>query len=779
MRRIDKLLFLAVAPPFILTFVILTFIVSIRQFGTFSELLITRNASLGVMLAIAGAILPDILIYSLPLSFLIGVLIGLGGLSGENQILALRAGGFPLRSLLRFVLFLGTAVGIFTAILSLVVAPRANDFRRQIVDRVSVSLATSHIQAHVFNEDFPSMVFYIKDMSEDKQHLSQIFLADHSRPENHMIVLARSATWVRDPDNRRIQIHLDHGASYSTSIEAPEKDNQSFFKSTDIPIEIKKNTPVSSGEKRTKKPGEFKTLDLWENAFGNAPDAQSTKTEQADRLKQIVELNRRTALPLSIIPFSLLGIALAVGAPKSGRAFGFGMGLITVIIFYMLFANGIRLASVGKISPWLGPWVADILLTLAGCFLFALTEKRFALNHWTTTTSWRKSRKPYQEKTGSRYESFLLKALGRLIRLMSPKILDFYILRGVLTYFLWSLIACTTLFLLLTVFELLDDVVRNSIPLISLADYMVFFTPQILVMAIPMSFLLAVLINLGILEKDSEITAIKAGGGSLYRLAFPIFLLSALFSSGIFLIQEYILPYANDRQDNLRNYIQNKSALTSKRMQRKWILGNAERIYNYEYFDGGLNSFINLNVYEIDFSNSRLLRRIHAERARIGEDGVWTLENGWLRNYMPDSFEWIQLQSIRLPEQAGYFKREIFQPKESSKFTYKELRRYILYLKKSGYNAVELQVELHKKIAFPVSCLIMAFLGIHFGFSVGKKGAFFGIGISVAIALSYWGVSGMFEAMGSYGILLPVLAAWAPNILFGAAGLALFLTIKT
>ena len=107
------------------------------------------------------------------------------------------------------------------------------------------------------------------------------------------------------------------------------------------------------------------------------------------------------------------------------------------------------------------------------------------------------------------------------------------------------------------------------------------------------------------------------------------------------------------------------------------------------------------------------------------------------------------------------------------------MRQYIDYLRQSGYNAVELQVELYKKASFPLSCLIMALVGIPFAFSVGRKGAFFGIGVSIAIAVIYWGISGAFEAMGAYGLLLPFLAAWAPNILFAAAGLTMFLTIRT
>ena len=789
-RILYKLLFRAIAPPFAITLAVLTFVVSAHQFGTLSELLITKNASPGIMLALAGVILPDILIYSLPLSFLAGVLIGLGGLSGESQILALRACGVPLRSPLRFILIFGAVIGILTALLSLAAAPRANDFRRQLVDRVSVSAATTRIQARVFNEDLPGIIFYIRGLSDDKQRLSGIFLADTPDSGIPKIVIAGDAFWVRDPDNRRIQLHLDQGASYSAAVNEPEKDTQSFFSSTDIPIEIKKNITADknagsekSDAARPIKVKELKTSDLWRDRAGINPN---------ENVKRIIELNRRLALPFSVVPFSILGLALSVSAPKSGRAAGFGMGLVSVIITYMLFANGIRMASIGKISPWMGPWTADIILSITGLFLLSKAEKRFALNHWITLIPIRmpeRFRRLYAEKSAEKSMDRASESRGNLktfsrhtVRRASllprfPKIMDIYILRCFLTYFFWSLIACTTLFLLLTFFELLDDAIRNSIPLISLADYLFFLTPQVLVVAIPMSILLAALVSLGVLEKDSEITAVKAGGWSLYRLAVPIIAAAAVFSIGLFLMQDYILPYANNRQDNLRNYILNKPALTSKRAGRKWILGDQGRIYNYGYFDAGQNSFIDLNVYEVDFDRSRLRRRIYAEHARVG-DGVWTLENGWLRDYESEQFERFGEKAASLPERAGYFKREIFQPKESSKMTYLELRRHIGYLRQSGYNAVELQVELYKKVAFPAGCLIMAFLGIPFAFSTGRKGAFFGIGISIAIAVAYWGISGAFEAMGAYGLLLPLIAAWAPNILFAAAGLAMFLTIR-
>jgi lipopolysaccharide export LptBFGC system permease protein LptF len=215
--------------------------------------------------------------------------------------------------------------------------------------------------------------------------------------------------------------------------------------------------------------------------------------------------------------------------------------------------------------------------------------------------------------------------------------------------------------------------------------------------------------------------------------------------------------------------------------QRKWIFGESNRIFNYDYFDAGQNLFVGLNVFEVDFNRLKILKRIHVARAVIQSSGGWVVENGWIRDFQSeqDGFRSITKETFEFPEKSSYFQREILQPKESAKQTYLELKSYINYLSKSGYNATELYVELYKKISFPLSCLVMALLGVPFSFFTGKKGAFFGITASIAIAMSYWGVYSVFEQMGAYGLLLPLLAAWAPNILFGAAGLALLFTIRT
>jgi LPS export ABC transporter permease LptG/LPS export ABC transporter permease LptF len=780
MRKVDKLFNLAVVPPFLISMAVLTFVALNYNLGRLSELLITRNASPEAVLIIAGTLLPGIMIFSLPLSFLIGTLIGLSGLAGEYQVTALRACGISLRRMLKPILVLAVVVGLATALMSVIILPETNDIYDSIRDLISVRQVTSQIVPRVFNEDFANVVFYLDDLSVDRQHWDRVFLADNSDPAAPRIVLAREGTWVTDRAGSRLQLHLEHGTIYEVDSQDPSKDNISVFEATDIPIDVNHR----AGSERAnadilKRPAAQTTLDLWQGSEGAKP---------MQRREQLIELHKRLALPCSVLGFALVGLSLGICARGGGRTSGSVLSMALVILYYILFMNGLRLANVGTVPPWLGSWGADIILVGVGIALLVNAER----NNWLTRCSanWRWRRRletlvsrlhlSSMRSALRRLDDLAIPSTRRIARSSLPKVLDSYVSRGFFVYFVWSTLVCYSLFVLLTLFDLLDEIIRNRIPVVVVIRYFLFLTPQILIYVVPMGVLLAILILFGILEKGSEVTAMKAGGWSLYRIAMPVFLISCFLSTNLYLMQDYVLPYANIRQDTLRNQIKGRPPQTSMK-PRKWIFGESGRIFNYDYFDPNKDIFIGLNVYEVDLRQLAITRRFHAKQAAISTGGTWTLESGWLRDFQPDHVGFIPITkaTFAFPEQASYFKKELFAPRMSSKLTYFDLKDYINYLKQSGYNATELQVELYKKISFPLSCVVMALLGIPFSFSMGKRGAFFGITASVAIAMSYWGVFSIFEQMGTYGLLSPLLAAWAPNMLFGAAGLALLFTIRT
>ena len=116
---------------------------------------------------------------------------------------------------------------------------------------------------------------------------------------------------------------------------------------------------------------------------------------------------------------------------------------------------------------------------------------------------------------------------------------------------------------------------------------------------------------------------------------------------------------------------------------------------------------------------------------------------------------------------------------EPERMNFDELRRYIEELKASGYTVLEHEVALQRKFAFPLVPLIMTLIAVPFAVTTGKRGALYGIGIGIALALVYWTAISVFAAFGAGGVMSPTLAAWAPNLLFGSTAAYLLLTVRT
>src|SRR5205807_3631836 len=223
--------------------------------------------------------------------------------------------------------------------------------------------------------------------------------------------------------------------------------------------------------------------------------------------------------------------------------------------------------------------------------------------------------------------SFLRKGSSRF-----PQILDDYVLRQFLEYLGLVLATFVVLTLVFTFFELLGDIIRNRIALITVGEYLVNVIPSMIYLMTPLSVLIAVLVTFGLLQKSNELTAMKATGISLYRLIVPILAISAGLSLGLFLFDQFYLPHANKRQDALRNEIKGKPAQTYLNPQRKWIFGAHHEIYYYEFFDGERNQFANLSVFTLDPQAFALAARTFASRVFWNESlHKWVFEQGWMR----------------------------------------------------------------------------------------------------------------------------------------------------
>jgi LPS export ABC transporter permease LptG len=336
------------------------------------------------------------------------------------------------------------------------------------------------------------------------------------------------------------------------------------------------------------------------------------------------------------------------------------------------------------------------------------------------------------------------------------------------------------LFETFTFFELLDDIARHRVAFLIVVNYFRYLTPYLLYNLAPLGALVSVLVTLGVMSKNNEIVAIKANGISLHRLVVPLLVAGVMLAGVMLAVDETYLPYANQRQDALRNQIKGRPPQTYTRPQR-WIFGENSKIYNYDLFSPAQNLFGGLTVVEIDPATFDIRRRIFASRAQWSpSQKKWLLESGWVRDFSGGTitrFDQFNVQAFpELTESPDYFNREV---RQAFQMDWAELSRYIEGLRRAGFDVANLTVQWHVKIAYPIIAPVSMLLAIPFAFLVGSRGAVGGVAIGIAIGIGYWSIARLMEAMGGVGQLPPFLAAWSPDLIFFFIGLYFFFKIPT
>ena len=776
MKNVDKVLYKEVISPSLIALIVLTFVVFTRQFGYLAQMLIQKNANALTLLEVVFSLLPGILIFTFPLSFLIGVLIGFSRLSSDSEIVAMQAGGISLYDMVNPVVKVGIAVTLITALCTLFLLPAGNWNLLQIRHQIGLRPVQSSIKPRVFNEDLPNKVLYVEDIDLRTSSWRGVFLADTTASGKTRIILSKAGRVILAPGSRKLQLNFHKGSAYAADNRSPQESSLSRFEVQDVAVRFPEIEGVRS---RPKRPGDKRLRELF-------LDIRGESSEQ--RKAALAELHSRVALPLSALLFAVLGVTLGVRPHRGGRSYGFVLSLTIAFLYYALFASGKRLASDGVLPLAWGVWGPNILVALAALttlrssasvpgLLSELTNNallvRFleGLDRFTRGTG--QLLRHQLSRVGERVRGF--PNLGFRI----TRVIDWYIMRSFFSFLLLALATCASLYYLFTFLELIDDIFANKIAYGLVLEYFLYLMPYIFMLLVPMSILLATLITFGILDKTSQIIALKSCGISLYRIFIPVLVLSLLVGAFLYIMQEWILPYSNQRQDNLRNVIKGHPIQTFYHPERKWIFGEQNRLYTYNYYDPDRHIFAELSIYQLDISENRLDRHVYAQKAEWDQKSQdWKLSNGWIRDFARKrkGFTTFEQEHFPLPEGPDYFVKEV---KESSQMTYRELRAYIEDLQKGGLEVDHLKTELHKKVAMPMVNVIMAVLGVPFAFSMGRKGALFGVAIGVLIGILYWGAFGVFGVLGVNGLLSPLLAAWGPNILFGAGGLLLLVTVRT
>ena len=752
--------------PTAVAFLAYTSFMLLRGLIQFSDLVLQSEEPLVEFGNVIFLSVPHIVVLTIPVAFLLGLLIGIGRLSADSELVAFRASGIDLLRLYRPIGILAAVFFGATLFVMLSVVPRANERIYRMKIRLSTFGITQRIQPGVFSPEVAGRRIYVEGASADRRTLTGLIVSDRSDPSRgDVLTLARRGFLELEEAQGRLWLRLEDSVTHVVKPGSRDYE-RSAVGAQRILLEEANPAQAWSGDKP------LRTLDLTE-LLERAFD----QSRVVDSRLAWVELHKKFALPAGCLVFGLLGVPLGVVNRRGGRAAGFAISVAIVLGYYVLHAGGEARAIEGLLSPMAAMWFPNALLVLLG--LLALSRTRRDLPLFPAIFPTLKLSGPKApEASGSILRS--RGGGGSLGSWLPVLLIDRYVLSRFLRVFALVLTSFVVLYVVIDYMEISDDIAKNKPSSAIILSYYKALIAPILLDIVPFAFLIAALVTAAGLVRTSETTALLSHGISLFRSVSSIVLLAAGAGALLYFFAERVVPPAAAESERLRHVIlKHQQALQAGHMN-VWFRGEGGRYFAAETFDPDARTATGVSIIELD-SSFNLLRLTYASRADLLQGRGLILTEGWTRTFDTGGNSLFLKREGKVlftaPEASRVFLSGRTDPRQ---MTSGELIRFIKARRQAGADTAGLLTGLYAKVANSLSALLLTLVGLPFAFRFGKRGAVAGVGLALLLGVAYFFLSqGLFLKAGETGALNPALAAWGANVLFSLAAAYGLLGVRT
>ena len=341
------------------------------------------------------------------------------------------------------------------------------------------------------------------------------------------------------------------------------------------------------------------------------------------------------------------------------------------------------------------------------------------------------------------------------------------------------LLAFIVIFLLVDIVDHLDHIMDSEMPSKEIISYYYHTIPWYFSLGLPMSLLLGTVFTLGILQKNNELSALKASGISIRRLSIPLLALGILFSIFSFYFENlYVTNHIQKRNElgTKYNLIRSKSnKIKKKDIFRQEATDQVLGIRRYQ--------FRNQTAHDVSiqqFKDGLLVHRLDAPNMRWNsEKKHWTLPNYFIRSWDDESLVFIKSEqdtSLNLNFTPTDLTQTTVKPEEMN---YWELQSFVQKLEQYGVKDPRWAVNMYFKPAFACTSFLMVLFGLSLSIRKPRSNLAVGIGISIFVIFMYYAAIKTGQSLGYKGSLSPFLSVWIPNLIFFLSGLYLFKNTRT
>jgi lipopolysaccharide export system permease protein len=354
---IDRYVAREVLAPFAVGVGLLTFALVTGRLLKLSDMVVNHGVSLGEVMRIIGYVMPAFLELTFPMAVLLGVLMGFGRMSSDQEMIAARACGVSLYRLAIPVLGVALIVYAISSYFAFSLRPWANSNLRQKLYELSQTRTSAGLKEKIFNSNFPGLVVYIDQMSDVDSSLHGVLISDARDPHQQNTIIAKHGVLLPDPHSSAITLRLFDGSVFGVE-SSTDATHVTSFKIYDLSV-----SPESAFGVSDQDPGEMTYPQL--RAAIAAAATKGKRDYDAE-----TELAGKFTVPFATMLFALLGVSLGLKPARGGHSERFGVSVALFFLYYSLMRVGETLAQRGKLNAFVAMSIPDIVFMALALWLF-------------------------------------------------------------------------------------------------------------------------------------------------------------------------------------------------------------------------------------------------------------------------------------------------------------------------------------------------------------------------------------------------------------------------
>lgn len=352
-------------PPFAMSLAFFMFVFLMGQLLDITNMIVNYQVSLTVFLLLLVLSLPHFLVYIIPMATMMGILLTFLRMSGDNEIVALKAGGMSMIRLLPPVLLFSFICMLAAFFMGFYGMPRGQSAYEKLAIDVARSNVSAALQENQFNDAFPGIMFYVDEVDHKTRRLRNVFIEDSRQEGISSTVVAPAGYLFEEEDAGVFVLRLYNGMVNNVQI-GDRSVHATRFDTYDIRLDLSRDAPDAGGRSKHRR----------EMTFPELTDYIDRAEKEDSRYYEILmEIHMKFSLPFACMALAVLAAPLGMQSLTAKRSAGLGIGLFCFLLYYLLLSIGMVLGETGTIPPVVGTWMPNGVMGAFGIYLWIMTAK--------------------------------------------------------------------------------------------------------------------------------------------------------------------------------------------------------------------------------------------------------------------------------------------------------------------------------------------------------------------------------------------------------------------